>query len=58
MRYRTWLTNDSQLRVLKSNVSFTDAKLFLYMIEDAVIQNLSLGELDERVVEIFLRGEK
>ncbi len=60
MQYRTWLTNElySQLRVLKNNVSFTDAKLFLYMIEGAVIQRLSLGEVDERVVEVFLRGKK
>ncbi len=58
VRYRTWLTNEiySQLRALNPDVSFTDAKLFLYMIEGALIQRLSLGELDERVVEMFLRG--
>lgn len=58
VRYRTWLTNEiySQLRALNTDVSFTDAKLFLYLIEGAVIQRLSLGEVDERVVEVFLRG--
>ncbi|MBJ9420010.1 TetR/AcrR family transcriptional regulator [Acinetobacter oleivorans] len=58
VRYRTWLTNEiySLLRALNSDVSFTDAKLFLYMIEGAIIQRLSLGEVDERVVEVFLRG--
>ncbi|WP_151748426.1 TetR/AcrR family transcriptional regulator [Acinetobacter lactucae] len=58
VRYRTWLTNEiySLLRVLNTDVSFTDTKLFLYMIEGAVIQRLSLIELDERVVEVFLRG--
>lgn len=58
VRYRTWLTNEiySQLRALNTDASFTDAKLFIYMIEGAVIQRLSLGELDERVVEVFLRG--
>lgn len=58
VRYRTWLTNEiySQLRTLNTNVSFTDAKLFLYLIEGAVIQDLSLGEVDERVLEVFFRG--
>ncbi|MBN6522662.1 TetR/AcrR family transcriptional regulator [Acinetobacter pittii] len=58
VRYRTWLTNEiySLLRALNSDVSFTDAKLFLYMIEGAIIQRLSLSEVDERVVEVFLRG--
>jgi len=58
VRYRTWLTNEiySQLRALNADVSFTDAKLFLYLIEGAIIQRLSLGEVDERVVEVFLRG--
>jgi len=58
VRYRTWLTNEiySQLRALNPDVSFTDAKLFLYMIEGAIIQRLSLGVLDERGVEVFLRG--
>ncbi|MDO7197060.1 TetR/AcrR family transcriptional regulator [Acinetobacter pittii] len=58
IRYRTWLINEiySQLRALNVDVSFTDAKLFLYLIEGAVIQHLSLDEVDERVVEVFLRG--
>ncbi|QVR69610.1 TetR/AcrR family transcriptional regulator [Acinetobacter sp. BHS4] len=58
VRYRTWLTNEiySLLRTLNSDASFTDAKLFLYMIEGAIIQGLSLGELDERVVEVFLKS--
>ncbi|NUF35668.1 TetR/AcrR family transcriptional regulator [Acinetobacter oleivorans] len=58
VRYRTWLTNEiySQLRALNADVSFTDAKLFLYMIEGVIIQRLSLGEGDERVLEVFLRG--
>jgi len=58
VRYRTWLTNEiySQLRALNPDVSFTDAKLFLYLIEGTVIQHLSLGEVDERVIEVFLRG--
>jgi len=61
VRYRTWLTNEiySQLRALNPDVSFTDAKLFLYMIEGAVIQRLSsdeVVEVDEMVLEVFLRG--
>jgi AcrR family transcriptional regulator len=58
VRYRTWLTNEiySVLRAVNADVSFTDAKLFLYLIEGAIIQSLSLGELDERVLEVFLRG--
>jgi AcrR family transcriptional regulator len=58
VRYRTWLINEiySLLRALNSDVSFTDAKLFLYMIEGVIIQRLSSGEVDERVVEVFLRG--
>jgi len=58
VRYRTWLINEiySQLRALNTDVSFTDAKLFLYMIEGAIIQRLSVDEVDERVVEVFLRG--
>jgi len=58
VRYRTWLTNEiySLLRALNADNSFTDAKLFLYLIEGAVIQRLSLGEVDGRVVEVFLRG--
>lgn len=58
VRYRTWLTNEiySQLRALNPDVSFTDAKLFLYLIEGTVIQRLSSDEVDERMVEVFLRG--
>ncbi|MDO7435530.1 TetR/AcrR family transcriptional regulator [Acinetobacter nosocomialis] len=58
VRYRTWLINEiySQLRVLKPDASFTDAKLFLYMIEGAIIQRLSSDEVDERMIEVFLRG--
>lgn len=57
VRYRTWLTNEiySQLRALNADVSFTDAKLFLYLIEGAVIQRLSLDEVDGRVIEVFLK---
>ncbi|WP_151745043.1 TetR/AcrR family transcriptional regulator [Acinetobacter calcoaceticus] len=58
VRYKTWLMNEvySQLRAVKPDASFTDAKLFLYMIEGAIIQRLSLGEVDERVIEVFLKG--
>ncbi len=58
VRYRTWLTNEiySLLRTLNSDASFANAKLFLYMIEGAIIQRLSLSEVDERVLEVFLRG--
>ncbi|MBV6563665.1 TetR family transcriptional regulator, partial [Acinetobacter baumannii] len=60
VRYRTWLKNEiySQLRTLKSDTSFTDAKLFLYMVEGTIIQLLSSGGVSEResVFECFLRG--
>lgn len=58
VRYRTWLINEiySLFRALNADVSFTDAKLFLYLIEGSITQLLSLGEVDERVVELFLRG--
>ena len=58
VRYRTWLTNEiySLLRALNSDASFADAKLFLYMIEGTIVQRLSLGEVDGRMVEVFLRG--
>ncbi|RIW64525.1 TetR/AcrR family transcriptional regulator [Acinetobacter baumannii] len=60
VRYRTWLKNEiySQLRTLKTDVSFTDAKLFLYMVEGTIIQLLSSGRVSEResVFEYFLRG--
>ncbi|MDC5486095.1 hypothetical protein NRA67_20230, partial [Acinetobacter baumannii] len=45
------------LRVLKPDASFTDAKLFLYMIEGAIIQRLSSDEVDERMVEVFFGGD-
>ncbi|WP_407538162.1 TetR/AcrR family transcriptional regulator [Acinetobacter baumannii] len=50
VRYRTWLKNEiySQLRLLKPDASFTDAKLFLYMVEGTIIQLLSAGGVDER----------
>ncbi|WP_213074712.1 TetR/AcrR family transcriptional regulator [Acinetobacter baumannii] len=60
VRYRTWLKNEiySQLRTLNADVSFTDAKLFLYMVEGTIIQLLSSGGVSERegVFECFLRG--
>ncbi|MDV7642311.1 TetR/AcrR family transcriptional regulator [Acinetobacter baumannii] len=60
VRYRTWLKNEiySQLRLLKPDVSFTDAKLFVYMVEGTIIQLLSSGGVNEResVFECFLRG--
>ncbi|TPT30830.1 TetR/AcrR family transcriptional regulator [Acinetobacter baumannii] len=60
VRYKTWLKNEiySQLRTLKTDVSFTDAKLFLYMVEGTIIQLLSSGRVSEResVFEYFLRG--
>ncbi|MDC5328513.1 TetR/AcrR family transcriptional regulator [Acinetobacter baumannii] len=59
VRYRTWLINEiySQLRTLKSDASFTDAKLFLYMVEGTIIQLLSSGGVDERerLLNCFLR---
>ncbi len=59
VRYRTWLKNEiySQLRLLKADVSFTDAKLFLYMVEGTNIQLLSSGGVDERerLLNCFLR---
>ncbi|EHU2134086.1 bacterial regulatory s, tetR family protein [Acinetobacter baumannii 25493_8] len=59
VRYRTWLKNEiySQLRTLKPDASFTDAKLFLYMVEGTIIQLLSSGGVDERerLLNCFLR---
>ncbi len=58
MRYRTWLTNEiySQLRVLNADASFTDAKLFVYMVEGTIIQLLSSdGAIEqEKMLERFL----
>ncbi len=50
VRYRTWLLNEiySQLIKLKTDVSFQDAKLFLYMIEGAIIQLLDANKVGER----------
>ncbi|MDC5557334.1 TetR/AcrR family transcriptional regulator [Acinetobacter baumannii] len=50
IRYRTWLTNQiySQLRFIKSDVSFHDAKLLLHIIEGIIIQRLSHNDIDER----------
>jgi len=50
IKYRTWLMNEiySQLRTLKTDVTFQDAKLFLYMIEGAIIQQLSSNGKDDR----------
>ncbi|ELA8881314.1 TPA: TetR/AcrR family transcriptional regulator [Acinetobacter baumannii] len=59
VRYRTWLINEiySQLRIFKPDTSFTDAKLFLYMVEGTIIQLLSSGGVDERerLLNCFLR---
>ncbi|WP_045436137.1 TetR/AcrR family transcriptional regulator [Acinetobacter calcoaceticus] len=60
IKYRTWLMNEiySQLRVLKTDATFQDAKLFLYMIEGAIIQHLSSDGADDRekVLDCFLRS--
>ncbi len=58
VRYRIWLKNEiySQLRLLKTDVSFTDAKLFLYMVEGTIIQCLDKNDAHERnkVLDYFL----
>ncbi|WP_416040448.1 TetR/AcrR family transcriptional regulator [Acinetobacter lactucae] len=58
VRYRTWLINEiySQLRALKTDATFQDAKLFLYLIEGAIIQLLNPNQVDERekVLDCFL----
>ncbi|MEK5764865.1 TetR family transcriptional regulator, partial [Acinetobacter junii] len=60
VRYRTWLLNEiySQLIKLKTDATFQDAKLFLYMIEGAIIQLLSSDKTTqkEKMLEYFLRG--
>ncbi|MDS7968734.1 TetR/AcrR family transcriptional regulator [Acinetobacter sp. V117_2] len=50
VRYRMWLTNEiySQLRMLKTDASFHDAKLLLHIIEGTIIQRLSHTDVDER----------
>ncbi len=57
VRYRTWLLNEiySQLIKIKTDATFQDAKLFLYMIEGAIIQLLSSDEaIDrEKVLDCF-----
>ena len=58
IKYRTWLINEiyGQLIKLKTDATFQDAKLFLYMIEGAIIQHLSSDGEDqrERVLDCFL----
>ncbi|HBR91399.1 MAG TPA: TetR family transcriptional regulator, partial [Acinetobacter nosocomialis] len=60
VRYRTWLTNEiySVLRTLKADATFNEARLFLYMIEGAIIQLLSSDKTTqkEKMLEYFLRG--
>ncbi len=62
MRYRTWLLNEiySQLIKLKKDVTFQDAKLFLYMIEGTIIQLLSSGQVGDRemILDFFLKQFK
>ncbi|MFY7001999.1 TetR/AcrR family transcriptional regulator [Acinetobacter pittii] len=62
VRYRTWLLNEiySQLIKLKTDATFQDAKLFLYMIEGAIIQLLSSdGAIDrEKMLDCFLNTNK
>ncbi|QNX32586.1 TetR/AcrR family transcriptional regulator [Acinetobacter seifertii] len=50
VRYRMWLTNEiySQLRFIKSDASFHDAKLLLHIIEGTIIQRLSHTDVDKR----------
>ncbi|ESK44295.1 hypothetical protein P254_01815 [Acinetobacter oleivorans CIP 110421] len=50
IKYRTWLINEiySQLIKLKTDATFQDAKLFLYMTEGAIIQLLSSDGADDR----------
>ncbi|MBJ9425564.1 TetR/AcrR family transcriptional regulator [Acinetobacter seifertii] len=49
IKYRTWLINEiySQLRTLKADASFHDAKLLLHIIEGTIIQRLSHTDVDE-----------
>ncbi|MBJ9722575.1 helix-turn-helix transcriptional regulator [Acinetobacter calcoaceticus] len=60
VRYRTWLTNEiySQLIKLKTDATFQDAKMFLYMIEGTIIQLLSSDQADERerVLDCFFKA--
>ncbi|MEI1687183.1 TetR/AcrR family transcriptional regulator [Acinetobacter baumannii] len=58
VRYRTWLKNEiySQLRIFKPDASFNDAKLFLYMVEGAIIQCLDKNDAHEgnKALDYFL----
>ena len=58
VRYRTWLTNEiySVLRTLKADATFNEAKLFLYMIEGAIIQYLDKNDTYEgnKALDYFL----
>jgi len=60
IKYRTWLINEiySQLIKLKTDATFQDAKLFLYMIEGAIIHLLSSDRAvdREKVLDCFLRS--
>jgi len=60
IKYRTWLINEiySQLIKLKTDATFQDAKLFLYMIEGTIIQLLDSNQMDERekVLDCFFVG--
>ncbi|MHC3124818.1 TetR/AcrR family transcriptional regulator, partial [Acinetobacter sp. GN11] len=60
IKYRTWLMNEiySQLRTFKTDATFQDAKLFLYMIEGAIFQLLDSNMSDERerVLDCFFAG--
>ncbi|WPQ00708.1 helix-turn-helix domain-containing protein [Acinetobacter pittii] len=62
VRYRTWLLNEiySQLIKLKTDTTFQDAKLFLYMVEGTIIQLLSSdGAIDrEKMLDCFLNANK
>ena len=62
VRYRTWLLNEiySQLIKLKTDATFQDAKLFLYMVEGTIIQLLSSdGAIDrEKMLDCFLNANK
>jgi AcrR family transcriptional regulator len=60
VRYRTWLTNEiySILRTVKTDATFNEARLFLYVIEGAIIQlldNSSTGEADKALDYFLLR---
>ncbi|MBO9529961.1 MAG: TetR/AcrR family transcriptional regulator [Acinetobacter oleivorans] len=61
IKYRRWLINEiySQLIKLKTDETFQDAKLFLYMIEGTIIQLLSSdGIVDrEKVLDCFLNSK-